>query len=334
MEFSINKLRLELKYIWKISRNSSTYKVNYIVTIKENNLVAHGEVAPNSRYNETTETIEKGFEQFLSVVGNSSINYLDLAEIFNKIKIPNALKFGIEQACINLFCLKNRLNLAGFLKVNAKQQAATCYTLPIMDAADVIPFFNQYNLQRFKYLKVKVGSTNQTDMLNELFKVYNGKLMIDGNEAWTNPDDVMMFEESIDKSKILFIEQPMPALHVDEYVYLKKHLKLPIIADESCLDIVDFSLIKQQFSGINVKLMKAGGILNGLHLINEAKKHNLITMIGCMVETTLAMHAAWVLASLTNYADLDGYMIISNEPFCYLAENDGMVCESGINVRL
>jgi L-alanine-DL-glutamate epimerase-like enolase superfamily enzyme len=203
-----------------------------------------------------------------------------------------------------------------------------------MDAADVIPFFNQYNLQRFKYLKVKVGSTNQTDMLNELFKVYNGKLMIDGNEAWTNPDDVLMFEESIDKSKILFIEQPMPALHVDEYVYLKKHLKLPIIADESCLDSVDFSLIKQQFSGINVKLMKAGGILNGLHLINEAKKHNLITMIGCMVETTLAMHAAWVLASLTNYADLDGYMIISNEPFGYLAENDGMVCESGINVRL
>jgi L-alanine-DL-glutamate epimerase-like enolase superfamily enzyme len=117
-------------------------------------------------------------------------------------------------------------------------------------------------------------------------------------------------------------------------MFIKKHLKLPIIADESCLDSVDFSLIKQQFSGINVKLMKAGGILNGLHLINEAKKHNLITMIGCMVETTLAMHAAWVLASLTNYADLDGYMIISNEPFGYLAENDGMVCESGINVRL
>lgn len=331
MEFSINKLRLELKYVWKISRNSSTYKINYIVTVKENNYEAYGEVAPNIRYNETAETIESGFKQFLSVVGNRSVNYLDLAEIFSNIKIPNALKFGIEQACINLFCIKNRLNLAGFLKVNVVQQVSTCYTLPIMDAADVIPFFKQYNLQRFKYLKVKVGSTNQTDMLNELYKVYSGKLMIDGNEAWTNPDDVLLFEENIDKTRIVFIEQPMPASQTNEYVYLKKHLNLPLIADESCLDMVDFYVLKNQFSGINVKLMKAGGILNGLHLIHEAKKHNLITMIGCMVETTLAMHAAWVLASLTNYADLDGYMIVNNEPYKYLTEVDGMVCESVVN---
>lgn len=328
MEFSISKVRLELKYVWKISRNSSTHKVNYIITVKQNSHVAYGEVAPNIRYNETSETIEKGFEQFLLAVGGKQISYLDLNQIFSTINIPNTLKFGIEQACINLFCSQNKLSLASFLKVKTLQQVSTCYTLPIMDAADVIPFFNQYNLQRFKYLKVKVGSTNQTDMLNELYKVYNGKLMVDGNEAWTNPDDVLEFERQIDLSRVVFIEQPMPAAQTHAYEYLKPRTKLPIIADESCLDVVDFNDLKKQFDGINVKLMKAGGVLNGLHLIEQAKQHQLITMIGCMVETTLAMHAAWVLASITDFADLDGYMIVNNEPYKYLKEHDGMVFES------
>jgi L-alanine-DL-glutamate epimerase-like enolase superfamily enzyme len=97
------------------------------------------------------------------------------------------------------------------------------------------------------------------------------------------------------------------------------------MADESFCSDVDFRELKQQFDAVNMKLMKAGGFLNGLRLIHEAKKNGFKTMVGCMVETTLGMSGAFALAGLTNFADLDGYLLIENEPFKLLNENNGQI---------
>src|SRR5438552_5603192 len=102
---------------------------------------------------------------------------------------------------------------------------------------------------------------------------------------------------------------------VDESLYLKKYSPFTLFADESITTEADFSLLRKMFDGINMKLMKAGGYLNGIRLLKEAKKAGMKTMIGCMVETTLGISSGMNLCSLADYTDLDSFLLLKNEPF-------------------
>jgi L-alanine-DL-glutamate epimerase-like enolase superfamily enzyme len=124
------------------------------------------------------------------------------------------------------------------------------------------------------------------------------------------------------------VEQPLPADMVDAYKYLKKESPLPIMGDESVLNQPKFDELVQQFDMVNMKLMKAGGYINGIRILKEAKARGLRTMIGCMVETTLGIKSAWSLCSLAEFADLDGCLIISNEPYHLLKEENGQFLAS------
>jgi L-alanine-DL-glutamate epimerase-like enolase superfamily enzyme len=112
---------------------------------------------------------------------------------------------------------------------------------------------------------------------------------------------------------------------INESIYLKKHFPFTLFADESVTDKADFSQLKLMFDGINVKLMKAGGYFNALQLLKGAKANKLKTMIGCMVETTLGISSGMHLCSLADYADLDSFLVVKNEPFGLLKEEDGVL---------
>jgi L-alanine-DL-glutamate epimerase-like enolase superfamily enzyme len=328
MEWIIKPIKLELKYTWKLSRNSSDYKVNYLIGVKDGLHAAQGEVAPNIRYNETAEIIESAFENFknkASEVFGQDLGIHAFTNLLDELDLPHALRFGIESAYIHLQCAKSKQSLNQYLQIPAPIKVATCYTLPIMEHKLIAEFYNTYNLDRFQYIKIKVNAETGIEELSALSKVCPKPLMIDANEAWKNPDDLMVFMKQLRPYRIAFVEQPMPSAMEDAYKYLKPKSPYVIMADESCLAEANINALQNQFSGINMKLMKSGGYLNGLRIINEAKQLGLKTMVGCMVETTLGMSGAWALCGLTDYADLDGYMIIKDEPFAILSEENGWV---------
>ena len=105
---------------------------------------------------------------------------------------------------------------------------------------------------------------------------------------------------------------------------MKQAAIFPVFADESVLNKPNFDALVEQFHGVNMKLMKAGSFVNGIRIIKEAKKRNLQTMVGCMVESTLGIQGAFYVAAITDYADLDGCLIVANEPYHLLEENEGM----------
>jgi L-alanine-DL-glutamate epimerase-like enolase superfamily enzyme len=328
MEWSIKPIKLELKYTWKLSRNSSDYKINYLIGVKDGLYSAQGEVAPNIRYNETPEVIEFCFEKFTSQttkVLNQDLGINIFTNLLNELDLPHALRFGIESAYIHLQCAKNKQSLNQYLQISEPNKVATCYTLPIMEHQLIAEFYNTYNLARFQYIKIKVNAETGLEELAALSKVCHKPLMIDANETWKNPDDLIAFMKQLSPYNIAFVEQPMPSAMEDAYRYLKPKSPYVIMADESCLAEANINDLQYQFAGINMKLMKSGGYLNGLRIINEAKELGLKTMVGCMVETTLGMSGAWALCGLTDYADLDGYMIIKDEPFNILSEENGWV---------
>ena len=217
-------------------------------------------------------------------------------------------------------CSKNQ-SIASYFSLLEPNNINTSFTVPILPQNELLPFIGK--LKRFASLKIKVNYNCAFETIQTIAKATNQPLRIDGNESWTNLDDLAKFIDSLAGLPIECIEQPMPASCVKEYKELKQFCPFPLIADESIESLVDFSQIKQQFDGINVKLMKAGSYHNAVYLLSKAKTHNLKTMIGCMIETSLGISSALNLASLADYVDLDGSLIVANEPYDLVKENNG-----------
>jgi len=325
LRWQIQQIKLELKYTWKISRNSSDLKFNSIISVSNGKYNGIGEAAPNIRYNETPEIIVSEFQRFLKSGAEKISEIHELTTLLESLRLPNALRFGIESAYIHFLCHADKTDIYTFLGIQKPLKVSTSFSLPIMDVSEIEKFYSENNLQRFARLKVKVNAENAFDLLAEMNRITKQPLMIDGNETWTNPDDLLNFMKSISPFNIALIEQPLPSKMIDEYIYLKPKSPYKIFADESICAHADFTELRKQFDGINMKLMKAGGYLNGIYLLNEAVKHNMHTMVGCMVETTLGISSAFFLCAGIEYVDLDGFLIIKDEPFKLLKEKDGML---------
>jgi L-alanine-DL-glutamate epimerase-like enolase superfamily enzyme len=160
--------------------------------------------------------------------------------------------------------------------------------------------------------KVKLGTKNDINIIKELRKITTSKFRIDANASWG-------IEETIDNSKKLkemgveFIEQPLPAQAWDDMEEVFKGSVLPLIADESCRTEDDVPKCVNRFHGINVKLVKAGGITPARKMLLEAKKLGLKTMVGCMTESSVGIAAVGQLLPYLDYVDMDGALLLKND---------------------
>jgi L-alanine-DL-glutamate epimerase-like enolase superfamily enzyme len=184
-------------------------------------------------------------------------------------------------------------------------------------------FYEENQLSRFPFIKIKIAAESGFDAIAYLGRFCAQPLIVDANEAFHDVEACIYFLEKIKKKKIEFIEQPMPSNLIEESIYLKKYSPFKLFADESITAEADFSMITKMFDGVNIKLMKAGGYLNGIRLLKEAKKLNMQTMIGCMVETTLGISSAMNLGSLADYKDLDSFLLVKSEPYGLAREESG-----------
>jgi L-alanine-DL-glutamate epimerase-like enolase superfamily enzyme len=166
----------------------------------------------------------------------------------------------------------------------------------------------------FRVLKVKMGSTRDRQVLEAVRRVSDRPVRVDANEGWTLSDALARLEWLEDKG-VELVEQPLPANQIDEMKELKKVSPLPLFADESVGRALDIPRLAEAFDGINIKLMKCGGLGEALRMIHVARAHDMKVMLGCMVESSLAITAAAHIAPLVDHADLDGNLLITNDPF-------------------
>jgi L-alanine-DL-glutamate epimerase-like enolase superfamily enzyme len=323
LRWHIESKPLHLKYTWRISRNSSDIKTNLFIRVADKRHVGIGEAAPNSRYGESAEILTDQFESLVDS-GLELIRSLEDLQILLSLHLPsNSLRFAIESAYIHFICQQQGISVSKFLGVHLPDPVATSFSLPIMDPALVPDFIRLHNINRFQSLKVKVNQEEGLDLIRQVAENSSRPLIIDANEAWSNPDELLRFMEQLSAFPIAFIEQPMPADRVVEYEYLKPNSPYELFADESVTNRADFNQLKDQFHGINMKLMKAGGYLNGLKILEETRQNGLKTMVGCMVETSLGIWSAMQLCQGVSQADLDGFLILRDEPFGIVQEHDG-----------
>lgn len=302
MNYEIEKKQLDLKVSWKISRNESTFKENFFLKFGE----FESEIAPNIRYDETPKLIEANFKELL------------------KAKTMNMVWCNSFQSAVNNVLLKQRHggDLFKALDLPKVDGVATSFSFPIMDPAEVVSYIEKNS--QYESYKIKVQDSESISLLREISKFTKKPLRIDANEGFKSLEDYLKFEKDLDGMNIQFIEQPFATGMVEEYFELRKISKFELMADESLL--LDFSGEKFQkmFHGINVKNMKARGLENSKKLLLKARKFGLKTMVGCMIESSLGISEALTLASLCDYVDLDGALLLKNDPYAHLVkEEDG-----------
>ena len=320
--WNIEPLTLDLKYTWKISRNASDQKTNLIVTIRSGNHAGRGEAAPNIRYAESAEAGLEAFTRFMKYA--DGINSIEsLQDAIRQARLFRSLAFAIESAWFNLEESKTGKTFFEITSSPMPESIGTSYTIPIMDIGKMKSFYEENRLNRFPSIKLKVNADNALESLTHLFSFSDSPVMIDPNESFTDVEQCIYLLEKVARKPILLVEQPMPSAMIEETEYLKRYSGFPLFADEAITDDADFVALKGSYDGVNIKLMKAGGMLNGLRLLREARHHGMKTMVGCMVETTLGISSAMKLCGLADYADLDSFMLLKEEPFGLVNETNG-----------
>jgi L-alanine-DL-glutamate epimerase-like enolase superfamily enzyme len=186
--------------------------------------------------------------------------------------------------------------------------------------------------ERYPVLKVKLGVADDKANLQALREVAPAKTVrIDANEGWKTKEEALSMLEWLASDKnIQYVEQPMPAgTPAKDWMWLKQRSPLPLFGDESYHKADDVELAAQCFHGVNVKLVKTGGISGGFAALKAARKAGLKTMIGCMIETSILVSAAAHLAELCDYLDVDGNILITNDPYDGVRNGNGVLSFEG-----
>jgi L-alanine-DL-glutamate epimerase-like enolase superfamily enzyme len=180
----------------------------------------------------------------------------------------------------------------------------------------------------FRALKVKVGGPDDLARLEAIKEESAAVLRVDANEGWTL-EAAREIVPALVELGVELIEQPFPAADVESFRALRELRPLPpVIVDEGCQNLGDVAPVAGYADGINIKLAKAGGLREALRMVHAARALRLRVMIGCMVESQLGVAPAAQIASLADWVDLDGHLLLADEPFRGLQLEDGRVLPS------
>lgn len=316
-------IRLHLKHAWTLSRNTSTYKDNVFVKLEKDGAVGLGEAAHNVRYKETLESTIQTIELARPILEKCDPwTFVDVGEaIRNVCEGQTAAKAALDMALMEWIAKSLGLPFYRFLGLDPKKAPQTTFSIGI-DTQEVIKE-KVREAEPYPLLKVKMGGPNDEEILQAIRSVTDKPLRVDANEGWKDKEVAIRKIEWLAKNGVELVEQPMPSSMLEETAWVHERSPLPIIADESVKSAHDIPTLAQAFDGINIKVDKAGGLQEALRMIWMARSLRMKIMLGCMISSSLSITAAAHLSPLVDYPDLDGNLLLANDPFEGVQVRDG-----------
>ncbi len=332
MNFQFHRFDLKLTRPWRIAsgaggEGTKDYGIVIIELSDAQGRSGIGEAASTGRYGQPVEVIEA----FLRKVDAARLSFDDIAgsmAYLDSVAAGNdAAKCGINIALIDGAAKAARLPIYDYLKLGfMERRHVTSFSIGI-DTPEIIGE-KVREAARYPVLKLKVGSPEDHANFTALREAAPDKpVRVDANEAWKTKEEALRQIEWLHgHGNIQFIEQPMPAgSSCADLRWLKEHSPMPIFADESYHHASDIDLAAECFHGVNVKLVKTGGITGAHEALLAARSRGLKTMIGCMIESSVLISAAAHLAELTDHLDIDGNLLVSNDPYLGASGENGII---------
>lgn len=327
IKLSFEPLILKTKHPFGLSYGTAKEHLNVLVRLQFNEHEGLGEAAPAEYHSETLETAQAvlGRWQRSGILGDDPFAIAEVCQRLDKDVAGNAsAKAAVEMALHDLAGKIVGQPTYRLLGLDGLKAPMTDFTIAI-DSLDVIEKKTQEAVKAgFKMLKVKQGTPYDHDIIKRVRKAApNLPLRVDANGGWT-PKQAIAMAHFLAEHNVEFIEQPLPKYaHVDDFRFVRQHSPLPIFADESVCRSVDVARLAGAVDGVVVKLAKTGGILEALKVIHTARAHGMRVMFGGMIESSIGVTAAAQLQSLCDYLDLDGALLLANDPFSGAEYDDG-----------
>lgn len=315
---------LELKHVFTISRSSRTTVPVVIVTLHDSGLTGYGEASPNSRYGENCMSVSEFLDRINAV---ELMEPLDPGRVGHHLEAlsshyPSA-KAAVDIAVHDLLAKRLGIPVYSFLGLEKPKKVFSSFTIgidsPGMIRSKVLEAIN------YPILKIKMGMAGDEEIVRAVRSVTDKPLRVDANEGWKTKEEALERINWLSDQNVELVEQPMPANQIDDVRWLRERVDMPIIADEALQSIDDIETICSAYDGVNVKVQKLGGLFRTKQVIESAKMHGLKVMIGCMIESSVGITAAAHLASLADWIDLDGNILITNDPFLGMENRNGEI---------
>jgi len=324
LSVSAEVLRLTLREPFRIAR--SDHDAGHAVTTvvielrddRHPGVVGIGEGYPDRFYGETAATILAVLPFLVEAVGEPELSADALARAGEDLRRAIAHNGGAKCALdIALHDLAGKVagvpvhRLLGL----SDEIPPTDFTIGIDEPAVVAE--RAARAARFPALKIKVGGESDLETLHAVRGVYDGPIRVDANTGWTLEGAIELLPALVDLG-VELVEQPFPARRLDDLRRLQEVSELPIVADESAVTIDDLDGLVGVVAGVNVKLAKCGGVGPAARMLARARELGFRTFLGCMEETSVGIAASAAVSSLADWADLDGNLLLADDPFAGL----------------
>ncbi len=315
LELTAAPLELPLVHTFTIARSSESVARTVLVRLRWGALDALGESSPSARYGESPESVIAGLATRELGADPYALDAL-LAGL------PPAQRCGLDIALHDCIAKDVDRPLWRLLGLDPARTPLTSFTIGIAAIAEMLDKVRAVGTH--PVIKVKLGAGAEIETIAAIRSLYTGTIRIDANEAWT-PEAAVAILRELERYGIEFCEQPIPAGTPERLRWIRERTAIPLVTDEDSTNAGDLPALAGCVDGINVKLVKCGGIRGALAMIHTARALGLKIMLGCMVESAILSTAAAHLSPLVDWADLDGPFLVARDPFAGLSYADGKI---------
>ena len=315
IRLSFEPYELQLRHVFTVSSYSRKTTPGVQVRLDYEGFTGYGEASMPPYLGQSVESVSA----FLSKV--------DLTQFRDPFQLETILAYvdslssgdGAAKAAIDiaLHDLVGKLMGLPWWRIwglDPDKTPSTTFTIGI-DTPEVVRQKTLECADKFNILKVKVGLDNDKEMIRTIRQVTDIPLAVDANQGWKDREQALDEIFWLKENGVVMVEQPMAVSRVDDNAWITERSPLPIFADEAIQRLADVPSVKGAYHGINIKLMKCTGMREAWKMVNYARAEGMKVMIGCMTETSCAVSAAAQLSPSVDFADLDGNLLITNDPF-------------------
>ena len=329
MQVIFRIFNLKLKHPFTISRESRTIQPSLIVELQSDGLSGFGEATSSIYYKRTVDSMKHNLEKIIPFIESATNETPEefWLKAYHFLKDDMFALCALDMAYTDLYARKKGKKLYKFWGYSPNNNPMTDYTIGIDTIEKMVSKIKELP---WPIYKIKLGTNEDIAIVKELRKHTNAIFRIDANCGWTVSEALQNAIE-LKKLCVEFLEQPLKADNWEGHKLLFKNSVLPIIADESCIIEEDVAKCYNHFHGVNIKLVKCGGLTPARRMIALAKQFGMKTMVGCMTESTVGISAIAHLLPELDFVDMDGGLLLADDIATGITINNGVIEYSELN---
>jgi L-alanine-DL-glutamate epimerase-like enolase superfamily enzyme len=319
-------LDLVMLYEFRIAVSARQRCENLLVRVEHEGLEGIGEAAPARYYGESRPLAGAALDAWAPHLEEDPFALEAIGRRLDAVLRGQwAARAALDMALHDWIGKRLGVPVWRLLGLDSEAAPRSCVTLGMAAPAEMEEKLE--TVRDFPRLKVKLGGPGDVENLRMIRRRYQGRIQVDANTAWSPADAVRVLRE-IEPLGIELVEQPVPAADLEGLRWVRERSGIPVFADESVHHLSDLGNLAGRVDGVNLKIMKTGGLREMIRMIHAARALGLKVMLGSMVESSLALSAAAQLAPLADYLDLDGHWLLKDDPFEGAPREQGVIALS------